>query len=126
MGIPTAILWWNCAPTPQPKGRGWKPSTYGCARQCPTRRNEVVDCDLSNYFGEIPHAELIRSVARRVSDGRMLRLIKAWLEMPVEEDDAKGGKRRTNAARRERKGTPQGSPISDVRTSLSFRELLVG
>ena len=114
------------APTPQPKGRGWKPSTYGCARQCPTRRNEVVDCDLSNYFGEIPHAELIRSVARRVSDGRMLRLIKAWLEMPVEEDDAKGGKRRTNAARRERKGTPQGSPISDVRTSLSFRELLVG
>ena len=48
---------------------------------------EVVDGDLSNYFGEIPHAELMKSIARRVSDGRMLRLIKAWLEMPVEEDD---------------------------------------
>ena len=39
--------------------------------------NEVVDCDLCNYFGEIPHAELMKSFARRVSDGRMLKLIKA-------------------------------------------------
>ena len=77
-----------------------------------TGHNEVVDGDLSNYFGEIPHAELMKSIARRVSDGRMLGLIKAWLEMPVEEDDGKGGKRRTNRARRERKGTPQGAPIS--------------
>ncbi len=52
---------------------------------------EVVDGDLSNYFGEIPHAELMKSLARRVSDGRMLKLIKAWLEMPVEEDDGQGG-----------------------------------
>ena len=74
--------------------------------------NEVVDCDLSNYFGEIPHAQLLKSLARRISDGRMLRLIKAWLEMPVEEDDGEGGKRRTNRARRERKGTPQGSPVT--------------
>ena len=88
--------------------------------------NEVVDCDLSNYFGEIPHAELIRSVARRVSDGRMLRLIKAWLEMPVEEDDGKGGKRRTNAARRERKGTPQGSPISPLLSNLYMRRFILG
>ena len=35
---------------------------------------------LSNYFGEIPHAELMRSVARRVSDGRLLGWIKAWLD----------------------------------------------
>ncbi|MDE0307974.1 MAG: reverse transcriptase domain-containing protein, partial [Albidovulum sp.] len=39
-----------------------------------TGYNEVVDCDLSNYFGEIPHAEPVKSVARRVSDGRMLGL----------------------------------------------------
>ena len=63
---------------------------------------------LSNYFGENPHAELMKSLARRISDGRMLGLIKAWLEMPVEEDDGKGGTSRTNRARRERKGTPQG------------------
>ena len=75
-------------------------------------RNEVVDADLSNYFGEIPHAELLRSMARRVSDGRLPGLVKAWLEMPVEEDSGQGGKRRTNRARRERKGTPQGAPMT--------------
>ena len=61
---------------------------------------EVVDGDLSNYFGEIPHSELLQSIARRVSDGRMLGWIKMWLEMAVEEDDGKGGKRRTNRARK--------------------------
>ena len=88
--------------------------------------NEVVDCDLSNYFGEIPHAELLKSLARRISDGRMLWLIKAWLEMPVEEDDGKGGKRRTNRARRERKGTPQGSPISPLASNLYMRRFILG
>ena len=88
--------------------------------------NEVVDCDLSNYFGEIPHAELLKSFARRVSDGRMLKLIKAWLEMPVEEDDGKGGKRRTNRARKERKGTPQGAPISPLASNLYMRRFILG
>ena len=88
--------------------------------------NEVVDCDLSNYFGEIPHAELMKSLARRISDGRMLGLIKAWLEMPVEEDDGKGGKRRTNRARKERKGTPQGSPISPLLSNVYMRRFVLG
>ena len=88
--------------------------------------NEVVDCDLSNYFGEIPHAELLKSFARRISDGRMLKLIKAWLEMPVEEDDGKGGKRRTNRARKERKGTPQGAPISPLASNLYMRRFVLG
>ena len=56
----------------------------------------------------------------------MLKLIKAWLEMPVEEDDGKGGRRRTNRARRERKGTPQGSPISPLASSLYMRRLILG
>ncbi|MCY4381884.1 MAG: group II intron reverse transcriptase/maturase [Nitrospinae bacterium] len=88
--------------------------------------NEVVDCDMSNYFGEIPHAELLKSFARRISDGRMLKLIKAWLEMPVEEDDGKGGKRRTNRARKERKGTPQGAPISPLASNLYMRRFILG
>ena len=88
--------------------------------------NEVVDCDLSNYFGEIPHAELMKSLARRISDGQMLGLIKAWLEMPVEEDDGKGGKRRTNRARKERKGTPQGSPISPLLSNIYMRRFILG
>ena len=91
-----------------------------------TGHREVVDADLSNYFGEIPHAELMRSVARRVSDGRLLGWIKAWLEMPVEEDDGKGGKRRTNRARRERKGTPQGAPVSPLISNIYMRRFIVG
>lgn len=91
-----------------------------------TGHREVVDADLSNYFGQIPHAELLRSVARRVSDGRMLGWIKAWLEMAVEEDDGEGGRRRTNRARRERKGTPQGAPISPLLSNLYMRRFLLG
>ena len=91
-----------------------------------TGHNEVVDGDLSNYFGEIPHAELMKSIACRVSDGRMLSLIKAWLEMPTEEDDGKGGKRRTNRARRERKGTPQGAPISPCLSNRYMRRFILG
>ena len=91
-----------------------------------TSHQEVVDADLSDYFGQIPHAELLKSVARRVSDGRMLGWVKAWLEMAVEEDDGKGGKRRTNRARRERKGTPQGSPISTLFSNIYMRRFIVG
>ena len=87
---------------------------------------EVVDADLSNYFGEIPHAELMKSVARRVSDGRMLELIKAWLEMPVIEEDGKGGTRRTNRAREERMGTPQGAPISPLLSNIYMRRFILG
>ena len=43
---------------------------------------EVVDADLSSYFDLIPHRELLRLVAGRVSDGSVLRLIKAWLRAP--------------------------------------------
>ena len=68
----------------------------------------------------------MKSLARRISDGRMLGLIKAWLEMPVEEDDGKGGKRRTNRARKERKGTPQGSPISPLLSNVYMRRFVLG
>jgi len=42
-------------------------------------RREVVDADLSGYFDSIPHAELLRLVKGRVSDGSILKLIKGWL-----------------------------------------------
>ena len=48
-----------------------------------TGHGAVVDADLTDYFGQIPHAELLRSVARRVSDGPMLGWVKAWLELAV-------------------------------------------
>ena len=68
----------------------------------------------------------MRSIARRVSDGRMLGWIKRWLEMAVVEEDGKGGKRRTNRARRERKGTPQGAPISPLFSNIYMRRFLLG
>src|SRR6266566_4605572 len=51
---------------------------------------DVVDADLADYFGSIPHADLLRSVARRISDRRVLHLIKMWLDCPVEETDQRG------------------------------------
>src|SRR5580700_8491999 len=60
------------------------------ARLLGTGYTEVVDADLSGYFDSIPHAELLKSVARRISDSRVLRLIKMWLQTPVEETDGKG------------------------------------
>src|SRR6266851_1714596 len=46
---------------------------------------DVVDADLSKYFDTIPHDELLRCVARRISDKYVLALIKMWLKTPVEE-----------------------------------------
>ena len=91
-----------------------------------TGHQQVVDADLSNYFGEIPHAELMKSVARRICDGAMLKLIKSWLVMSIEEDDGKGGKRRTNPAKKRRKGSPQGSPISPILSSIYMRRFILG
>jgi len=58
-----------------------------------------VDADLSGYFDSIPHAELMKSVARRIGDGQMLHPIKMWLEAPVEETDDRGGRSRTTRNR---------------------------
>ena len=108
------------------RGRGAHDAVNRVHRLLTTGHREVVDADLSDYFGQIPHAELMKSIARRVSDGRLLGWVKAWLEMAVEEDDGRGGRRRTNRARRERKGTPQGSPISPLFSNVYMRRFLLG
>jgi RNA-directed DNA polymerase len=87
---------------------------------------EVVDADLRGYFDTIPHPELMRSLARRISDGAMLELLKKWLQMPVEEDDGRGGKRRSNPGREHKKGTPQGAPISPLLSNLYMRRFVLG
>ena len=51
---------------------------------------DVVDADLSKYFDTIPHADLLKSVARRIVDRHVLWLIKLWLRAPVEERDGDG------------------------------------
>jgi group II intron reverse transcriptase/maturase len=69
---------------------------------------DVVDADLSDYFGTIPHSALMRSVARRIVDKKMLNLIKSWLGIAVEETDARGHKSRTTESRDTGIGIPQG------------------
>jgi group II intron reverse transcriptase/maturase len=86
---------------------------------------DVVDADLSDYFGSIPHAELLKSVARRVVDRRVLHLIKQWLECAVEETDKRGRKRRTTEAKDSRCGIPQGSPISPLLANLYLRRFVL-
>jgi RNA-directed DNA polymerase len=89
-------------------------------------RTEVVDADLSGYFDSIPHHELMKSVSRRISDGRVLGLLKSWLVAAVEEDDGKGHRRRTTRAKDEGRGTPQGSPISPLLSNLYMRRFVLG
>ena len=87
---------------------------------------EVVDADLADYFGSIPHTELLKSVARRIVDRRMLHLIRMWLDCPVEETDDRGRKTRTTEARDTRRGIPQGSPISPLLANIYMRRFVLG
>jgi RNA-directed DNA polymerase len=86
----------------------------------------VVDADLSGYFDTIPHHELMKSVARRVSDGAILKLIQQWLEMPVEDTDERGKKRRTTVNKDTGRGTPQGAPVSPLLANLYMRRFILG
>jgi RNA-directed DNA polymerase len=91
-----------------------------------TGHGEIVDADLSSYFDSVPHAELLKSVARRVVDGAMLHLIKMWLEAPVEDTDEHANKHRSTRNRDEGRGTPQGSPISPLLSNLYMRRFVLG
>ena len=91
-----------------------------------TGHTDVIDADLSGYFDSIPHAELMQSVARRISDRHVLALIKQWLVAPVEEEDGRGRRKRTTVAKDHKRGIPQGAPISPLLSNLYMRRFLLG
>ncbi|MFM9939740.1 MAG: group II intron reverse transcriptase/maturase [Hyphomicrobiaceae bacterium] len=86
-------------------------------------RTDVVDADLSRYFDSIPHSDLLRSVARRVVDRNVLRLIKMWLKAPVEERDA-DGTRRMSGGKGNTCGTPQGGAASPLLANIYMNRFL--
>src|ERR1700691_1994871 len=84
---------------------------------------DVVDADLSKYFDTIPHSGLLKSVARRIVDRNVLRLIKLWLKAPVEERDG-DGKRQMKGGKSNTCGTPQGGVASPLLANIYMNRFL--
>jgi len=85
---------------------------------------DVVDADLSRYFDSIPHDELLKSVARRIVDRHVLRLIKLWLKAPIEERDNGDGTRRIGGGKSNSRGTPQGGVASPMLANIYMNRFL--
>ena len=103
------------------RGRSAKDAVRMVHRSLKAGYVQVVDADLSKYFDTIPHAELLRCVARRVSDGAILHLIKMWLKAPVEERNDSGKPTRRRMGNR---GTPQGGVLSPLLANVYMRRFL--
>ena len=74
----------------------------------------MVDADLESYFDTIPHVALIRQIAERISDGRVLSLIEPYLSQDIIQEM----KRWTPTG-----GTPQGAVISPLLANIYLHPL---
>jgi len=84
---------------------------------------EVVDADVSQYFDTIPHAALMQTLVRRLSDRKLLRLLKRWLKTPVAEQGP-DGRWRYSGGKRSTRGIPQGGAISPLLANLYMNRYL--
>ncbi len=75
-------------------------------------RTEVLDADLQSYFDTIPHDKLLITVAQRLSDKKVLHLIKQWLKAPIEDEG------RISGGKKNKTGIPQGGVISPLLSNI--------
>lgn len=78
-------------------------------REVQAGRVWVVDADLRDFFGSVDHERLMQLVARRIADGRVLKLIEQMLRAPVSES----GRVRPTV-----RGTPQGGVVSPLLSNI--------
>jgi RNA-directed DNA polymerase len=116
----------------QPEQHAYRPghSAHDAVREVQTWLDrgytEVVDADLSGYFDTIPHHELMKCLARRISDRHLLHLVKMWLQAAVEETDERGRTVRTTRNKDQGRGTPQGGVASPLLANLYMRRFVLG
>ena len=90
-------------------GRGCRDALREVDRLLMAGYTHVVDADLKSYFDTIPHERLMMRVERRISDGRMLDLLRSWLQADILQDLNRWTPR---------EGTPQGAVISPLLANI--------